>query len=99
MKLIFFGSARRADSLVWLPNIVKQNGEAIIEAKGKPGAVPNFAKAVTEEKKVIGGLTFEFNTYKNSESMEALVIALPELKTFFVPFSVEIALKNPNQHK
>ena len=68
-------------ALQGVTDFVKQNGEAIIEAKGKPGAVPNFAKSITAGKKVIGGLSFEFTTYENAESMEALVIALPDLNT------------------
>ena len=59
---------------------VKKNGQAIIDKKGKPGAVPNFAQEVTAGSERIGELTFEFTTYTNAESMEALVIALPELK-------------------
>ncbi len=62
-------------------DFVKQNGEAIIKKKNKPGKVPNFANAISAGKEVIGGLTFEFATYKNAESMSTLVIALPELKT------------------
>ncbi len=62
-------------------DFVQQKGETIIKAKNKPGKVPQFAKAVNAGKEVIGGLTFEFSIFKNAESMEALVIALPELKT------------------
>lgn len=62
-------------------DFVKNNGENILKKKNKPGKVPSFGKAVTTGKEIISGLTFEFTTYKNTESITALVIALPELKT------------------
>jgi len=71
----------RVHALQGVIDFVRQNGETILKKKGKPGKVPNFGNAVTAGKEMIGGLTFEFATYKNAESADALVIALPELKT------------------
>ena len=62
-------------------DFVMKNGDAIIKAKGKPGAIPYFSQKVTSGKQVIEGLSFEFLTYSNAESIQSLVIALPELKT------------------
>ncbi len=81
----WMGSIAFQDAKVYAPqsviDFVQQKGEAIIKAKNKPGKVPQFEKAVNVGDEVIGGLTFKFSMHRNAESMDALVIALPELKT------------------
>ncbi len=62
-------------------DFVKAHGENIIKKKGKPGKVPNFADTVQPGTEIIGGVSFIFSQYKEGESHNALVIALPELGT------------------
>ncbi len=67
-----------------LPEVVafvKTKGDTILKKKGKPGKIPNFAGVVEPGTEKIAGLTFEFSKYKNSESHDALLIALPEVST------------------
>ena len=60
---------------------VKAHGDKIIKKKGKPGKIPNFAGVVKPGTETIGGVSFKFSQYKEGESHNTLVIALPELKT------------------
>ncbi len=84
----WFGSIAFQDAKVYalegVIGFVKKIGPAIIKKKGKPAAIPNFAGTVKLGTEKIGGLTFEFSQFQNSESGNALVIALPELKTLIV---------------
>ncbi len=67
-----------------LPEVVafvEKNGDNIIKKKNKVGKTPKFAGTVEAGVEKIGNLTIEFSIYKNSESHNALLIALPELNT------------------
>ncbi len=62
-------------------DFVKAHGDKIIKKKGKPAKTPNFTGSIKAGTETIGGVSFVFSQYKDSESKNAMVLALPELNT------------------